>query len=605
MSKEAACLFLSFMAFASYGDTARTVSAAEFLGDRCDYRRVSVEATVADVLQDETNPKCVFFVLDFDGKTIYAPMKTSSGDSAGRLAARFVGARIRATGLCDPFVPEPRRQLGRQLFIASLEDIHVLSPAPDDLFSVPEIGDTRLMTPPEIAKLGRRKISGTVLASWDGKESLLRTRDGALARISFAEAPAPRRGESIEAAGLPASDVYRVNLERAAWRRDASSPPYAASNAVDATAEEIMTDGTGCLRVKPQFHGKTVRISGITRSIDENGGDTVVSMENGRFMVPVRIERTDNSPEVEIGSRIEATGTCILDVENWRPNAALPQIKGFFVVCGAEGLRVISHPPWWTAGRLLAVIAFLLASIGAVLVWNASLRRLAERRSHELLKARMSELKSSLKVSERTRLAAELHDALSQDLTGVAMEIDAARKWILPDSSRDALRHLDFASNAIDASREELRNCIWDLRGSALDEPDLEKAVGFALMPHMGEANLVCRFLVPRSKISDTLAHATIRIIRELAINAVRHGHAKTVRVAGCIDGTTLRFSVEDDGCGFDQKSAPGIDQGHFGLQGINERVGTLDGTFSMESSPGKGTRAEVTLPVDDGKEET
>jgi signal transduction histidine kinase len=251
------------------------------------------------------------------------------------------------------------------------------------------------------------------------------------------------------------------------------------------------------------------------------------------------------------------------------------------------------------------VIAFLLAAIGAVLVWNASLRRLAERRSRELLKSRVSELKSSLKVSERTRLAAELHDSLAQDLTGVAMEIDAARKWIPPDSSRDAIRHLDFASNAIDASREELRNCIWDLRGSALDEPDINKAVGFALMPHMGEANLVCRFLVPRSKISDTLAHATIRIIRELATNAVRHGHAKTVRVAGCVDGTTLRFSVEDDGCGFDPATAPGIDQGHFGLLGISERVGALDGTFSMKSCPGKGTRAEVTLPIDGGKEDT
>ena len=596
---------MSFIAFASYGDTARAVSASEFFGDRCDYCHVSVEATVTDVLQDETNPKCVFFVLDFDGKTIYAPMKTSSCNSAGHLAARFVGAHVRATGLCDPFVPEPRRQLGRQLYISSIEDIHVISPAPDDPFSVPEIGDTQLMTPPEIAKLGRRKISGTVLASWGGKESLLRTRDGVLARISFAEAPAPRCGENIEAAGLPASDVYRVNLERAVWRKDANLPPFAAQSAVDATAEEIMTDGTGRLSVKPQFHGKNIRISGMARSIYESGGDTVVSLENGRFMVPVRFKKTDDSPEIEIGSRVEATGTCILDVDNWRPNAALPQIKGFFVVCDADGLRVISHPPWWTAGRLLVVIAFLLAAIGAVLVWNASLRRLAERRSRELLKSRVSKLKSSLKVSERTRLAAELHDSLAQDLTGVAMEIDAARKWIPPDSSRDALRHLDFASNAIDASREELRNCIWDLRGSALDEPDMDKAVGFALMPHMGEANLVCRFLVPRSKISDTLAHATIRIIRELATNAVRHGHAKTVRVAGCVDGTTLRFSVEDDGCGFDPATAPGIDQGHFGLLGISERVGTLDGTFSMKSCPGKGTRAEVTLPIDGGKEDT
>lgn len=603
MSKTAAYLFLSFIAFASYGDTARAVSASEFFGDRCDYCRVSVEATVTDVLQDETNPKCVFFVLDFDGKTIYAPMKTSSCNSAGHLAARFVGAHVRATGLCDPFVPEPRRQLGRQLYISSIEDIHVISPAPDDPFSVPEIGDTQLMTPPEIAKLGRRKISGTVLASWGGKESLLRTRDGVLARISFAEAPAPRRGQNIEAAGLPASDVYRVNLERAVWRKDANLPPFAAQSAVDATAKEIMTDGTGRLSVKPQFHGKNIRISGMARSIYESGGDTVVSLENGRFMVPVRFKKTDDSPEIEIGSRVEATGTCILDVDNWRPNAALPQIKGFFVVCDADGLRVISHPPWWTAGRLLVVIAFLLAAIGAVLVWNASLRRLAERRSRELLKSRVSELKSSLKVSERTRLAAELHDTLAQNLTGVSMEISAAQRLLPASAPSAAIQHLEFASNAIASSRDELRNCLWDLRGEALDQPDMEKAVEFSIRPHVGDTSVAIRFRVPRARLSDALAHATLRIVRELTINAIRHGGAKTIRIAGCIDGDLLKFSVSDDGRGFDPESAPSIDQGHFGLQGIRERVDTFGGSISIDSSPGRGTRVDVTVAID-GEEE-
>ena len=573
------------------------VTAKEFLSGAVDHMDVEMEATVSDALSDETDPQYVFLVLEADGETIYAPVKC--GNESISSAERLVGARIRVKGLCDAYVPKPRRQLGRQLFIASLSDIEVLRPAPADHFDVPELGDTRLMTPSEIARLDRRRTVGRILASWANSESLLETPSGRLVRVSFANRQAPESGTFAEVVGRPVSDVYRVNLERARWRL-APSFGISAIAATNVTARDIMMGADGHIQVKPQFLGKTIVLRGTLRS---RNGDTL-NVEDGPFIVPVVVAGA--YADVEPGSLVEATGTCVLDVENWRPNAAFPQIRGFFIVThGADDIKVLSRPPWWTAERLLTVIALLVAAIGGVLFWNAALRRIVERRSRELIKAQMSELKSSLKVGERTRLAAELHDSLAQTLTGVAMEIDAARKRMPDGTCSDARRHLDFASNAIDASREELRNCIWDLRGKTLDEPDMDKAVWYALMPHLGEAALHCRFLVPRSRLSDAIAHAALRIVRELATNAVRHGRAKNVRVAGCIDGNALRFSVEDDGCGFSPKSAPGIDHGHFGLQGIQERVGAFDGSFSIESTPGVGTRAEATLPLDGGKEES
>ena len=86
----------------------------------------------------------------------------------------------------------------------------------------------------------------------------------------------------------------------------------------------------------------------------------------------------------------------------------------------------------------------------------------------------------------------------------------------------------------------------------------------------------------------------------ELALNGIRHGGAKTIRIAGGIDGNTLEFSVRDDGCGFDPKNCPGVDDGHFGLQGIRERVMQLGGTLSIESEIGKGTKTTVRI---DGNE--
>ena len=544
----------------------RIVSAGEFLGGSVDGCNVEIEAVVSDALSDETNPRYVFLVLETGGETIYAPMKCTAEGKAK--AEKLVGARIRVTGQCDAYVPASRRQMGRQLYIANMDDIMVLTPAPNDPFDVPELGDTRLMTPAEISRLDHRRTVGRILASWSDTESLLETPSGRLVRVSFANRPAPKSGTFAEVVGRPVSDVYRVNLERARWR-PADAFDFADMAATNVSARDIMLDENGQVQVKPQFLGRTIVLRGTLR----NRNNDTLNVEDGSFVVPVIAEDAD-------------------------------QIRGFFVVCGADGLRVVARPPWWTSGRLFAVIAILLAAVAAILVWNRSLKALAERRGRALLRAQLTHVKSTLKISERTRLAAELHDSLAQNLTGVSMEISAAQRLLPSSAPAAAMQHLEFASNAIASSRDELRNCLWDLRGEALDEPDMEKAVEFSLRPHAGDASFAIRFRIPRTRLSDAIAHATLRIVRELAVNAIRHGGAKSVKIAGCIDGDLLKFSVSDDGCGFDPESAPGIDQGHFGLQGIRERIDTFGGSLSVESSPGHGARVSVSIALDGGKKE-
>ena len=96
----------------------------------------------------------------------------------------------------------------------------------------------------------------------------------------------------------------------------------------------------------------------------------------------------------------------------------------------------------------------------------------------------------------------------------------------------------------------------------------------------------------------DNTAHAVLKIIRELAANALRHGKASSLKIAGTVEDGKLFFSVRDNGCGFDPDLAPGISEGHFGLQGIAERLERLNGEMKIESSPGKGAKVSVTLPI-------
>ena len=95
-----------------------------------------------------------------------------------------------------------------------------------------------------------------------------------------------------------------------------------------------------------------------------------------------------------------------------------------------------------------------------------------------------------------------------------------------------------------------------------------------------------------------------LALVANSSVNAHRHGHASLIKITGSLDAEQLLFSVEDNGCGFDPPSAPGIIQGHFGLLGIRERVRTLNGRLTFESHPGRGTYARASLPRKAPKED-
>ena len=151
-------------------------------------------------------------------------------------------------------------------------------------------------------------------------------------------------------------------------------------------------------------------------------------------------------------------------------------------------------------------------------------------------------------------------------------------------------------SGALKSCRAELRNCLWDLRNQALDEPDMDEAIRLTIAPLIDSANISVNFAVRRNLISDNTAHAILRIVRELVSNAIHHGMAKNITIEGCLDAGHIRFSVQDDGCGFDPDSVPGVRQGHFGLAGIRERIRKLNGTLSIETAPAHGAKITVSL---------
>ena len=351
----------------------------------------------------------------------------------------------------------------------------------------------------------------------------------------------------------------------------------------------ILRDATGSTRIIPTVHGRTFRIRGTVQ--DRPSSDiqyALITLKCGKETIPVDV--SDNRSVlngISIGCVLEVTGTCIVECDNWNSYSTFPHITGVTLVARRPSdVRVIEYPPWWTTSHLLIVIGILLAVLLGVV-----LRNWMQKRNAVLL----AKLATDLKVEERTRLAVELHDSLAQNLSGVSLEIDTAGR-LAEDDPKAMREHIDRAARTLKSSRDELRNCLWDLRNRALEEASMNEAIRQTLAPHVVGTEVAIRFNVPRTRISDNTTHAILRIVRELAINAIRHGHATKIWIAGGIDNNTIRFSVRDNGSGFNPDAAPGFADGHYGLVGISERVESLEGEFSLDSAPGKGARATITM---------
>ena len=591
-------------AFAAHTDTNAIVEVGlkEAFSPRFATKVIRLKGTIRDVIDDDLDARYHFIVLNANYSTIYCPIM----NAPRKALTALIGARVSIVGVPDGYnLPFGRRLLGRKFCIKSLDDITVLVPPPQDPFNVKRTTDLRAYSNFAVDAhfLGRVKMAGRVLAAWDQTHFLLRRDDGLLAKVETID-DAPPANAWVETVGTAESDLFNVNLLQAAWRSADGG-----SNAVEAvtstTAKAILENERGQHEISHEFYGRTVRLTGIVRSIQEKDGRTaVITIENEGYQIAVRVSNVVGAlPATPPGSVIEATGVCVFDIDNWYPDAPFPCVKGIFVVPRTAGdIVVVSRPSWWTPGKLLAVIGALLAALVGFFIWNRTLHALAERRGRQLYREQLQAVKSELKFLERSNLAVELHDAISQYLTGIALElrtVDAFAK----EMPADAHRHLSVASRTLASCRDELRNCLWDLRHNTLEINDLAEAIRTTVAPHVGAARLVVRTDVARRALPENVAHAVLQIVRELAANAVRHGKATEIRIAGALDGNVLRISVRDNGRGFSPDAAPGMEEGHFGLLGVRERAEKFKGSLDIESAPGKGTRITASLLLENGEE--
>ncbi len=208
--------------------------------------------------------------------------------------------------------------------------------------------------------------------------------------------------------------------------------------------------------------------------------------------------------------------------------------------------------------------------------------------------ARLLETSAELsRVSERNRLALELHDVVSQKLFSLVLSAEAAGTLLERDAvaaGEQLARVQGIAKEAL----EELRALILSLRPPELEHDGLagalRKHVEVQRPLHPGVSiDLVAD---PGAGVGDADAEV-LRIAQEALHNALRHADAARVAIVLEERGGVLRLEVADDGAGFDV----GASTDRLGLISMRTRADRLGATFVVDSEPGLGTVVTLEVP--------
>ena len=205
---------------------------------------------------------------------------------------------------------------------------------------------------------------------------------------------------------------------------------------------------------------------------------------------------------------------------------------------------------------------------------------------------------------ERGRLAREIHDTLGQNLAAITLQMETADALFEADADPEEIWGIVRKTLALSRSGlQEARRSVLDLRAVPLEGRSLFEATGRLIDDFRRRTGLIVDYypVGEHQPVPTRLEVAVYRVAQEALANVEQHAAAGQVRVelAATLGATTpgrLELTVIDDGRGFRPEDIP---PGHYGLAGINERVRLLGGRFDLRSSPGAGTRLNVSIPLD------
>jgi PAS domain S-box-containing protein len=189
--------------------------------------------------------------------------------------------------------------------------------------------------------------------------------------------------------------------------------------------------------------------------------------------------------------------------------------------------------------------------------------------------------------AERRQIALELHDEIGQTLTGLKLTLEMVAKQNTESES------ITQAQNLVNDVMAKVRKLSLDLRPATLDHLGLLSAFLWLIRNYTKQTNIQIDFNhtgIEGKRFATEIETSVYRVTQEALTNIARHAQVKSAKVRVWIDAETLFLTIEDEGKGFDLKTA--LARGDStGVPGMRERVLFLDGDFVIETAIGNGTK--------------
>lgn len=253
------------------------------------------------------------------------------------------------------------------------------------------------------------------------------------------------------------------------------------------------------------------------------------------------------------------------------------------------------HFPWLAHAAVDAVL--LTVVIAPVLWWTV------DRPLRQILQIRTrftANLVASIE-SLRRRLARELHDGVGQSMT---LLVSGLRSLQTGANEAEWPRRLPQLQQIAQEALDEIRRMSLGLRPSLLDNlglaPAIEQVAAQTREHHPIELTADVE-AIAEERFSEAVETALFRIVQEALHNIVKHSGASRARIEVRLERDGVVLEICDNGRGLPPalRSGTVAVPGRLGLIGMRERAALLDGEATVESTPGKGTRIIVYIPVE------
>jgi signal transduction histidine kinase len=264
----------------------------------------------------------------------------------------------------------------------------------------------------------------------------------------------------------------------------------------------------------------------------------------------------------------------------------------------ADSVIRFREPGAWDRYRGYILSGLTLLAIQTALIIGLIVLRRRRRRAESALRASFTRIREmgrrllTAQETERARIARELHDDVSQHMAILKLDLDQLAGMVQGEAETVAIG----AMRSADEVATSIRNLSHRLHPPTLSLVGLVTALEGLISEcsHHGPSIAFIHESVP-TRLPPDMALCAFRIVQEALQNALKHSRAQTISVHLSGHANHLVLTVVDDGVGF---VVEGERHHGLGLMSMAERVEAMGGNFSIWSTPGRGTRLHISLPV-------